>query len=546
MGLASAPLDSEGARALLQQRLSLLGRVAMVIGAVIQLLVRVLRVLAEGSLLMTGSEWTANVHLLVIAVLAVVWLRTRSGRRSMLELGFLDVVCVAAPITFSLFALWPAPFTLRPNLLQVLGLSNVLILRAVLIPSSSLCTGIFGLVGAATTVGWTYLFYAKQPIKDVASPAIQALSMATWCAITIIISSLASHILFGLRERIRETAQLGQYTLLRKIGAGGMGVVYEARHSLLRRRTALKLLPPTRAGEQNIARFEREVQLTAGLTHPNTIAIFDYGRSPNGVFYYVMEYLDGVDLQALVEKRGAQPPELVAHVLEQVCGALAEAHAIGLIHRDIKPANIILCRRGGVPCVAKVVDFGLVRNISSDPGEAGLSATDIVLGTPLYLSPEAIANPKAVDGRSDLYALGAVGYYLLAGVPPFGGSTTVEVAAHHLHTKAEAPSLRLGRNIAPDLEEVLLLCLQKDPAARPGSALELSAAIRRTAAAAAFSRELAEAVSAHCDALALERERSARAEGDTAVDRTGLLTVELQRRTAGEAAESVRVARAGD
>jgi serine/threonine protein kinase len=205
------------------------------------------------------------------------------------------------------------------------------------------------------------------------------------------------------------------------------------------------------------------------------VAVFDYGRTPDGVFYYAMEYLDGVNLDQLVREDGPQPGARVAHVLRQVASALVEAHGIGLVHRDVKPENILLCERGGVPDVAKVVDFGLVKDL--ERGGAALSRADLVQGTPLYLSPEAITAPDRVDARGDLYALGAVGYYMLTAKHVFSGATLVEVCSHHLHTAPEPPSARLGRPVPPALETILLRCLEKDPACRPASAVLLRDAL---------------------------------------------------------------------
>jgi serine/threonine-protein kinase len=251
-----------------------------------------------------------------------------------------------------------------------------------------------------------------------------------------------------------------------------MGVVYRAHHAMLRRPTAIKLLPPERAGAENIQRFEREVQLTASLSHPNTVAIFDYGRTLEGVFYYAMEYLDGINLDQLVKVDGPQPAGRVARILHQVSGALAEAHHIGLVHRDIKPANIILCERGGSPDVAKVVDFGLVKRFRPDDTEDTLASTteQTLLGTPLYMAPETASGATDVDARSDLYALGAVAYLLVTGTPVFHGKSVVEILAHHLHTAPEAPSQRLGRAIPHELEQLILRCLAKSPDDRPSSA----------------------------------------------------------------------------
>jgi serine/threonine-protein kinase len=288
-------------------------------------------------------------------------------------------------------------------------------------------------------------------------------------------SAVASRVIFGLRAEIAKSRRMGQYTLGEKIGEGGMGAVYHAHHAMLRRPTAIKLLPPEKAGAENLVRFEREVQLTASLSHPNTVAIFDYGRTVEGVFYYAMEYLDGVNLDQLVKIDGPQPPGRVARIVLQVSGALAEAHQIGLVHRDIKPANIILCERGGMPDVAKVVDFGLVKRFIPDDSAATVATTaaQTLLGTPLYMSPESITGTGEVGAHSDLYSLGAVAYLLLTGTPVFQSQSAVEVLAHHLHTPPEPPSKRLGRPLPAELEDLVLRCLAKSPDDRPSSALAI-------------------------------------------------------------------------
>jgi CHASE1-domain containing sensor protein len=312
----------------------------------------------------------------------------------------------------------------------------------------------------------------------------------------------AARVILHLRRQVRAAQRLGQYTLIRKLGEGGMGMVWEARHALLRRPTAIKLLRPEQVGAEPIARFEREVQLTSQLTHPNTVAIYDYGRTADGVFYYVMEYLDGLDLQRLVGFDGPQQPARVVHILKQVASALAEAHGCGLVHRDVKPANIVLCERGGLHDVAKVVDFGLVKRAAhQDPS---LSLDHVILGTPLFLAPEAIADPEHVDGRSDLYAFGAVAYFLLTGQPVFDGTTLVEICGHHMYTLPQPPSALLGHALPMRLEQLVLRCLAKRPNDRFGSAAALLAALTECGAPVWTDAEAKRAwqrVAGHRDAL---------------------------------------------
>jgi serine/threonine protein kinase len=272
-------------------------------------------------------------------------------------------------------------------------------------------------------------------------------------------------VIYGLQERVQE---LGQYTLLHKIGEGGMGVVYRAQHALLRRPTAVKVLPVERTSPNGVARFEREVQLTADLAHPNIVAVYDFGRTQDGSFYYAMELLDGVDLQHLVDEDGPMPPTRIVHLLLQAADALAEAHDIGLIHRDIKPANLLVSNKSRRPDHLTVLDFGLAKDISER--DAKLSGTQDITGTPLYMSPESITDPKLVDGRSDVYALGAVAYFLLTGTAPFGGRTIVEICAGHLHKEPEPPSIRLGREVPLELEQIVMQCLVKQTRERPDAA----------------------------------------------------------------------------
>jgi hypothetical protein len=285
-----------------------------------------------------------------------------------------------------------------------------------------------------------------------------------------------------------EAQQIGQYKLEHKLGAGGMGVVYKGQHAMLRRPTAIKMLDVGKVNEGSIQRFEREVQITSQLNNPHTVAIYDFGHTPEGVFYYAMEYLDGIDLQTLVERYGPQPVPRVIHIMLQVCSSLYEAHSLGLVHRDIKPANIMLNRRGGEPDVVKVLDFGLVK-ATDDQQQAGLTQQASLTGTPLYMSPEAIQLPNSVDARSDLYAVGAMGYFLLTGQPVFEADSVVDLCQKHVATPPVPPSERVRTPIPPELESAILACLEKSRAKRPQTARDLAALISRCAEATAWSIE---------------------------------------------------------
>jgi eukaryotic-like serine/threonine-protein kinase len=281
-------------------------------------------------------------------------------------------------------------------------------------------------------------------------------------------------------------ASVGPYVLGEKLGEGGMGVVYKGNHARCGRAVAIKVLPQRRASRENIRRFEREALLTSRLNHPNTIEVYDVGRTREGLPFYAMEYVDGLDLQTLVEQEGPLAPERVAHLLAQLAGALSEVHAAGLIQGDVKPANVMLCRRAAGDRV-KLLDFGLSRAVGEPLSEEPTRYAPLA-GTPLYLPPEAITAPESLDARSDLYSLGALGYFLLTGVPPFVGNNLAEVCGHHVHSAPVPPSVRLGVTLPARLEALILSCLEKSPARRPASAAALRAALLPLSSAGA--REL--------------------------------------------------------
>jgi serine/threonine protein kinase len=274
------------------------------------------------------------------------------------------------------------------------------------------------------------------------------------------------------RARQREP-RLGQYMLSKQIGEGGTSKVYLARHALLRRPTAVKVLTPSEEMPQEaIQRFEREVQTVCLLTHPNTIEIYDFGRTPNGTFYYAMEYLPGLNLGELVSLDGPVPAGRVIHILRQVCASLREAHGQGLVHRDIKPQNIMLCERGGEYDYVKVLDFGLVWQIG-DSADMRITRPHRIIGTPLYMAPERISNPLEADVRSDIYSVGAVAYQLLSGRPVFRSVTDLELIGQIMHGTPDPLSELVPSPIPVALEGLVMNCISRDLSLRPQSVAEI-------------------------------------------------------------------------
>ena len=314
---------------------------------------------------------------------------------------------------------------------------------------------------------------ATEISREEAFGALRPLRRAFWVLLAIV-TLAAGMVLFStlfiqrLRSRIDEVKQLGQYTLEEKIGEGGMGKVYKARHALLKRPTAVKLLNPDVVSPETLSRFEREVQTTSQLTHPNTIEIYDYGRTPEGIFYYAMEYLPGVSLAQLIDLEGALPPARVIYILKQICFSLKEAHEVGLIHRDIKPMNVILSPRGGQFDVVKVLDFGLVKDISG-VSEQQVTVAQEITGTPAYIAPERLKYPRNIDARSDLYSLGSVAFNLLTGKDVFEGSNAMEICYHVTKTPPPRPSDCVDSPIPHLLDQLVFDCLAKDSADRPQS-----------------------------------------------------------------------------
>jgi serine/threonine-protein kinase len=423
----------------------------------------------------TGLLWSwwplsmGQLRLIEGLVFGLVLADTASGRyEDLAQFGLAQVLVEGPPIAppryaafycLPFFALIVAYGTFIPNTWR----------RATLVMGAMALLP-FALALAAAV---TEKMFSLQLVKALLIPV--ALSMGVSVALAV----YGSHKIAVLRHEVNIARRIGQYQLIRRLGMGGMGEVYLAEHALLRRPCVIKLIRPDRAQDLNsISRFEREVQATATLTNWHTVEIFDYGHTKDGTFYYVMEYLSGLDLEQLVKQRGPLPVERVIHLLRQMCSALREAHAIGLIHRDIKPGNIITGERGGLPDVAKLLDFGLVQVQSINSDGENLTRDGAITGTPAYMSPEQAAGKKELNAMSDLYSLGAVGYFLLTGQPPFVRETAIQVIAAHLCEPVVAPD-HLRPELPAQLQTIILKCLEKDPHNRFRSADHLNKALEQ-------------------------------------------------------------------
>jgi serine/threonine-protein kinase len=317
-----------------------------------------------------------------------------------------------------------------------------------------------------------------------------AANLAFPAAIAVFGASRASALQRRAFEAERRAERIGQCALKRKLGEGGMGEVWLAEHALLKRPCAIKFVRPDLAAHvATAARFAREVQAVTGLTHVNTVRVYDYGRAEDGSFYYVMEYLDGPTLEELVRRAGPLPAGRVVYLLRQLCGSLAEAHSGGLVHRDLKPGNVIVTALGGQRDVAKLLDFGLVQDLSAD-AEARLTRTGIVVGTPAYMSPEQAAGDSAADVRGDAYGLGAMAYFALSGRPPFQGKTLGQLLAAH-QFDAPPPLTDLRSEVPTDLAVIVARCLMKDPGDRFQSVTDLDRALAMCECAGEWSAERA-------------------------------------------------------
>jgi serine/threonine-protein kinase len=430
-------------------------------------------------------------HTLVVLVLSasLLLLRQRSPL-SMRKLRVAELVIVGLPAAF--FVLLQRRTTLldagRGFMLPPMSFWVLLIFTyAMFIPNTwrraALVIGTLALAPILLLAGMTLVY---SPVASVVSP-IGFLEHVLVMAVAAVAAVIGTQLINVLRREVFEARQLGQYRLIAPLGAGGMGEVYLAEHCMLKRPCAIKLIRPERAGDpQVLARFEREVRMTARLSHWNTIEIYDYGRTDDGTFFYVMEYLPGLSLEDLLALDGPLPAERVIHFLRQICLGLREAHSIGLVHRDIKPGNVFVAQRGGMHDVVKLLDFGLVKPVA-ELGSDRLTQDGALSGTPLFMSPEQAQGAGDVDPRSDIYSVGALAYSLVSGRPPFERKNPMEVLIAHARDEATPPS-QIRSDVPRDLEQVILRCLAKKPEDRFQDAEELERALAGCAAADRWSQ----------------------------------------------------------
>ena len=486
---ASTPVRTTGE---LEERLRRRLRVTSVIWACATAVIAATAVATHGDELRADPStfWTEPPlpgALLLVALLTsgVVWSLSPRRRLGLARLRAVEWLGVATTAAFFVVNQTRALGSMLPGLLgkpMELGVAQgapwgtLIVAYGVLIPSSLRHAGLRTAAIAACAFAPELLLFpgAAGPIRGVGSfLAMKIIMIAIMSALAL----YGSYRIEALGQDAEAARELGQYLLRRVLGEGGMGRVYLAEHRFLRRPCAVKLIRAEQAGDEAaLARFEREVQAAAGLTHPNTVQIYDYGQSEDGTFYFAMEYLPGASLDDVVARHGPLEPARAVRVLAQLCGALHEAHARGLVHRDLKPGNVMLCERGGVQDVAKLLDFGLVAALQPEAADPRITQAGAIVGTPAFMSPEQCVGDAAVAPASDIYSLGALGYFLLTGAAPFGGCGAVQTLVAHVN-RTPRPVTELRPEVPEALSDVIARCLAKQPSERYPDAASLERAL---------------------------------------------------------------------
>jgi eukaryotic-like serine/threonine-protein kinase len=495
-------LDTWTGSPFVQARLALLGKTVFLLSFGFFAITNCVVIIGGGVGLLPSLVTQANVmHFLSSSVMGGLWALASFRGWSLRGIGLLDGgSLLLAGVGLGLMAAQPDEKQLMAGLF---ALAVTMMARAVLIPSTAMRTFFLSSIASLPLLMVPWVFHQPAAVAGFSPGLLKLLGFMNallWSMLSVALSAMMSRTIYGLRQQVKAASEIGPYTLEEKIGSGGMGEVWRARHRMLIRPAAVKLVTaralgstPGRDPELRLRRFEREARATAGLKSPHTVQLYDFGVTDDGTLYYVMELLDGMDLDTLVERFGPVPPERAIHLLLQVCASLDDAHHNGLIHRDIKPANIIVNRFGAAWDFVKVLDFGLVKLDSPRQNEdsARLTNDDNVSGTPGFIAPEVVLGSEA-DHRVDIYAVGCVAYWLLTGKLVFEGPGMIKVMYDHVHTPPAPPSSHSKATLPPELEALILACLEKDPAQRPASASELQARLQAIPLATSWTREHAE------------------------------------------------------
>jgi len=427
-------------------------------------------------------RWVPSAVSVVVALLvaASTW-SPRVAVGTALNLGLVFEVVGSFGIALAQYA-DPTRWTEAPPWVGLSWVAVWMLAYTVIVPSpprKALIAALLSVSAVPVVIGGVIAYYPQVPSIN---PLGFFFVLVLPYLLVVLLAYVGARVVYSIGTEVTRARELGSYRLQERLGSGGMGEVWLAKHRLLARPAAIKLMrpemlmgsSPERQSELR-ARFEREAQATASLRSPHTIELYDFGVADDGSFYYVMEFLDGFDLETLVQKFGPIPEERAVHLLTQVCHSLAEAHGEGLVHRDIKPANVYVCRHGREVDFVKVLDFGLVKSRSPQGVTAlSLTADHGVGGTPAFMAPEQIMNDRPLGGRSDIYAVGCLAYWLVTAQLVFTGRTGIETMMHHAQTAPVPPSARTELHISQGFEDAILACLEKDPDRRPATADDLA------------------------------------------------------------------------
>jgi eukaryotic-like serine/threonine-protein kinase len=502
--LRGSGLDTAAGDDFIQQRIALFAKLISLIALVFFILGVILAVAFDMPLVLFLTSPSNIANLAGLSFLMIVWLVCRQVRFSLVALEIVDAVALIGTCTAWAFLIEDS-FDESIHA-AVISVTMTMLARAIAVPSTASRTLRLGLVAVAPLVITMLSWFDDHPSRagglpvTAYGPLMTVIYQSLILASVIAMATVTSRILYDLRRSVREASELGQYALEERLGSGGMGEVWRARHRFLVRAAAIKLIRPdlldSRRGDPGLPlrRFEREALATAALRSPHTVQLYDFGQAEDGTLFYVMELLVGIDLEKLVSRFGPVPPERAVHILKQVCHSLDEAHQNGLTHRDIKPANIFVSAVGTELDFVKVLDFGLVRVLPArtDADQIKLSADRPVGGTPAYTAPEIASGQTSYDHRVDLYAIGCVGYWLVTGKLVFEGDSMLNVLVDHAHTVPPRPHTRTDQSIPAELEQIIMDCLEKDPARRPPSAAVLADRLAAVPLAQQWTRERAE------------------------------------------------------